>query len=200
MLGNVKDFPDTPFTQISSDLIKSNYLTCHSAFQRGGIAQKPDWIAAQEAAIALLDDGADYTDEIAKGNAMLIIRAGYTPTHYSPVESLVGPMPPHQPQNVTIEKETNAGEIVAFCEPYGREDSIGCILCQGAPLPAGAVMHADGQLKLPVATGNIYMSVSFQRIKTFIDLTPEVRYYIYFYATNSHGSSPLSEVRSILCR
>jgi len=200
MLGNVKEFPDTPFTQVSSDLVKSDYLKYHSAFDRGGIAQKPDWIEAQTAAIKLLDDGADYTDEVANGDPLLIIRAGYTPTHYNPIDSLVGPMPPHQPQNITIVKETNAGEIIAFCEPYGREESIGCIICQGEPLPAGSYMHADGQLKLPVATGNIHMSVSFQRIKTFIDLTPEVRYYIYFYATNTHGTSPLSEVRSILCR
>jgi len=199
ILGDPHDFPSPSFTQITSDLIKNNYLKYHSAFSRGGTAQKPNWIAAQTAAMAFLDDGADYTDEIAKGDPLLIIRAGYKPTHYSPDE-LMGPTAPHQPQSITVEKDTNAGEIEAYSEKYPEGVIIGCIICEGAPLPAGSYMHANGQLKLAKATGAIILSVSPQRKKTFTDLTPEVRYYIYFYASNAHGTSPLSEVVNILCR
>ena len=91
------------------------------------------------------------------------------------------------------------------CDALTMADTFVAILAAGFPLPPGTMINGSGQLVIGEgpSPGPQPISVIFDfnksRKKKFMGLTPGTTYYIYFFAINASGVSPLSDVRSLMC-
>ncbi len=156
------------------------------------------FITAKDNLMAALDTIADYVDSEAKGNANTVTLGGYEATKGN--ASKVNP--PSQPTGLIIKRGIN-GELLAECTKMDKVVYYGALLTADNPLPDNIGINAAGQV---VVTGNntisagptpgsTYFILDFNkaRKKKFTDLTKGRMYYIYFYAANAGGVSPLSE-------
>ena len=103
-------------------------------------------------------------------------------------------------------------ELISSCNGMVGVKSYGCLITEGAPLPDGVIINADGRIVVtdmgqgdppapdeePQMTGAI-ADLNSKRIKKFTGLTPGKTYYFYYYAVNAAGVSQLSLPASIVC-
>jgi len=194
--NNATTFLNPPYTSMQYGTFIQNYVTTRGAYKMGGKAQKPAFDEAKAALMGALDTTADYVNGIAKGNANIIILAGFKPTYYN---TGGGSNPPAQAQTITVDRNMPAGQISVECEAYTDKETYGCILSEGQALTSAISITPSGQLKLPTGTNTVYFSFSQQRKKLFTGLTSNLTYYVYFYVVNAAGVSPLSEGKSVVC-
>ena len=182
-----------PFTQPQYSTILLNYNTDYGAFNKGGVAQKGQYLLSHAIAMDCLDKSADYIDIIANGDPAIIILGGMKPTYSKGLNSLVAETL-HAPMNITVVHGETPGIIKAFCESFGKNTNYGCLVSVGKPLDAGISINQSGQLMIPAGTviTQIIHDLNHGRIKTFTSLTKGVDYYFYFYVINTLGVSTLS--------
>ncbi len=190
ILDNEDEFPNPPITDTECKEIFTNFINAKSNFDRGGIAQGPAWKTASKAAIALLDKEADFVDEIAQGNSMIITLSGFTPTEFSTGKK--NNHKPKQPKHITTNKNIPNGQISCWCEAHDENDSYGCFLSEGAELPDSFWLNNVGIFKTTPDMPVIYHNINLQRKKLFTDLKWGIKYWLYFYVVNTAGVSPLS--------
>jgi hypothetical protein len=149
--------------------------------------------------MAALDQLAVYVNGIALGNPALITEAGFVPTkgNISPIAK------PNQPQFVTLTRGL-PGELYADCEPAAGVDSTGGILIANEPIPEGMGINELGQIVVvesaspspgpSPAPGSVryIQDLNKARRKKFTGLQIGVTYYLYMWAMNAGGVSPLS--------
>jgi len=197
ILDNEEEFPDSPITEAESKEIYTTFVNAKSYYDRGGISQETPWKTAEEAAIALLDKEADYVDDIAQGNSLIIILSGFTPTEFSTGRK--SNHKPRQPQHISTNKNIPEGQISCWCEAHDENDSYGCFLSEGRPLPDGFWMMSNGIFKTTPDMPVIYHNINLQRKKLFTELKWGVKYWLYFYIVNTAGVSPLSAGVCVSC-
>lgn len=206
--ANNPPFTDLPVTLIVFLALIADYDTKFSAYDNGGETQRGPFLVSKAALIDALDLIALETDEVADGNPDIIILAGFTPTK-TPGETV------KPGQTVVTVKRGIAGELIATCEKLVGAKHYGCIMTEGAALPDWVVIDASGRIILetnnpvpgpmpgpspgPASPASVQLDFTDQREKHFTNLTHDVTYYFYFYAVNSKGVGPLSEVVSIVC-
>ncbi len=166
----------------------------------GGNVPRTVFITAKDNLMAALDTTADYVDGVAQGNANTVTLGGYEATKGN--SSKVNP--PVQPTGIVIKRGIN-GELLAECAKMDKVIFYGALLVADNPLPDYIGINAAGQVVVtgsgsapapPSPTpGSSYYVLDFNkaRKKKFTDLTKGRMYYIYFYAGNAGGISPLSE-------
>ncbi len=181
--------PKADFKKLVND-----YNSRYADFANGGRAQKADWLIARDTLIHGLDLIADNVDEVAGGNEDIILEGGFQPrkTFRS------GKNTPPVPEIESLEHGAT-GQLFATCKLLEPNTFYGCIISEGAPLDERVVMRA-GKLVIPKGlTTAIQIDETKKRKKSFVNLTPMVTYYFYFFARNSAGVSSLSEPRAIIC-
>lgn len=188
-----------PMTIIIFQGLIDAYTNARAAYKQGGLAQKGDYELAKNALMAALDQLAVYVNGIALGNPALITEAGFVPTkgNISPIAK------PNQPQFVTLTRGL-PGELYADCEPAAGVDSTGGILIANEPIPEGMGINELGQIVVvesaspspgpSPAPGSVryIQDLNKARRKKFTGLQIGVTYYLYMWAMNAGGVSPLS--------
>lgn len=204
--GNNPPFTVQPKTQAEYEALIATYELRRVAYEKGGSAQKGDFLIAETALMEATDSIAQETDKVAKGDKEIIILAGFEPTK----EDSEGTKPG---QCVVTVKRGMAGELIPTCAVIENAKHYGCIMTEGAPLPEGVIITASGRIvwngnepmppSPPASPGMMFtglqLDLTMQREKHFTDLKHDVTYYFYYYAVNATGVGPLSEVVSIVC-
>ena len=134
---------------------------------------------------------ADYVDKRANNNAAIIELAGFKPTL-----QYVGRKNVPEQCKVTV-KRGSSRELLTICPKVENADSYGAILTD-KPLPHGVYVES-GKLFFSEVSAALHDSVIIfelnrTRKKVFRNLEVGVTYYIYYWAGNAKGISPLSEV------
>jgi hypothetical protein len=177
----------------------SDYGTKYGSYKSGNVPRSV-FLTAKDNLMAGLDTLADYVDSVAQGNTNTVTLGGYEATKGN--SSKVNP--PVQPTGIVIKRGIN-GVLLAECAKMNSVSFYGAILIADEPLPEDFIINAAGQLVV-IRTGagaatpnNIYVVFDYNkaRKKKFTDLTKGRLYYIYFYAANAGGVSPLSEAASL---
>lgn len=183
------------------------YTNARAAYKQGGLAQKGDYELAKKALTDALDQLALYVNGVALGNAALITEAGFVPTkgNLTPITK------PNQPTGVTLTRGL-PGELYADCDAAAGVDSTGAILIADVELPEGMGINELGQIVVTdmgssdPGSGSgptpgpgsirIIQDLNKARRKKFTGLQIGTTYYLYMWAMNAGGVSPLSAVVS----
>ncbi len=202
IFGNPLIFVMPPMTEALFQALLTDFINKLSAHKAGGTAQLGPYKEAKKALMAALDTLAVYVNTVALGNPNTIILAGFTPTksNLTPISA------PLQPTGATLTRG-GAGELLADCAVVSGADSYSTILTADEELPAWVTMNGLGQLIIndnEAAAGAAIAQAALRGIidlnknrkKTFINLTVGTTYYLYYWATNAGGVSPLSVVVS----
>ena len=207
--NNVSVFMTPPLPQPDFQGLIDTYINTHGAYKQGGLAQKGPFLAAKTALMEGLDQTAEYVNTVAKNDANIITLAGYVPTKGN--SSSVNPPP--QPTGITV-KRGISGELLAECPKIATVLFYGAFLIADSPLPDNIMINGEGQLVVdenaptPIppsgpspapGPSTMYFAIDFNksRKKKFTALTKGRMYYIYFYAGNAGGISPLSEAAGL---
>lgn len=203
IFNNNPPFITPPGTQAVLDALIQTYETKYGNF----LLHKVPFSEVDEARdllIAGLEPYRAYVDTEANGNPTIIALAAFEPTKGSK-SKLVAPV---QPTGGKLERGIQ-DELLAECDPIANADSYGAILST-QPLPAwftingfGQVIVEQGNTPGPVppsapSAGSIgaILDLTKPRKKKFSNLQVGVTYYVYFWAINAGGVSPLSEAVS----
>lgn len=198
--NNVIVFAMPPLAQPMFQALIDAYLNTYGAYKQGGLAQKGPFLAAKTALINGLDQFAEYVNPIANNDANIVTLAGFVPTKGS--SSTVNP--PGQPTGIVV-KRGISGELLAECPKITTVIFYGALLIADNPLPDNIMINEAGQIIVdgtdnpspspsPSPGSSYYvLDMNKSRKKKFTGLTKGRMYYIYFYAANAGGVSPLSE-------
>ena len=195
ILGSPLVFKVAPFTELEAQAVYDALYKAQSEYKLGGQAQKTAMLLALQNAIALLDKSALSVESVAVGDHLIIELSGFTATLTSNTHGQV----PGQAVNVKQDKNSVSGQILVSCETSGVGHSYGCVLSEEVALPVDFVMTVDGQFKILTTYPVLHFNVSHSRIKSFMNLTVNKKYYVYFYVINATGVGPLSEAIIINC-
>jgi hypothetical protein len=194
--------------QPSFQALITDYDDKLSDYQKGGEEQKGPFLVAKEALMDALDDIVTEVDEVADGDANIIILAGFVPTKERGETSKPG-------QGTVTVKRGIAGELISTCSQVNEAKHYGCIMTEGAPLPEWVIIDGNGRIvwentpdpvpvppdptPTPGSPVSIQLDFTDQRVKKFQNLKHDVTYYFYYYAVNAKGVGPLSEAVSMVC-
>jgi len=195
ILGNPLIFKVAPFTELEAQAVYDALYKAQSEYKLGGQAQKAALKLALQNAIALLDKSALSVETVANGNSLIIELSGFTATLTSNTHGQI----PGQAVTVKQDKESVSGQIIVSCESFGVGHTYGCILSEEVILPTDFVMTTDGQFKILTTYPILHFNVSHSRMKSFMNLTVNKKYYVYFYVINATGVGPLSDAIIINC-
>jgi hypothetical protein len=186
-------FPAPPVSAATVGTQVSDFIVKRNAYTRGGLDQKPAFVASKNLLIESLEANADYVDDIADGDEELIVNAGYVPTK---TEATPKPVP-SKPTGVVVKRGEAVGEVLIECEAQAVGEFYGVIVSEGGPLAGFSFSH--GLIRLDRGPANRFaMEVNKSRKKHFDELTPGTTYYFYMYIGNAAGISALSDVVSIM--
>ncbi len=188
-------FTEPPLTDVQLEAIEKEEKSTYLAYKTGGMAQKGAHDIAHRVSIKALDDIANYVNEKAHGDAVIVTLGGYKPTSTTRVKAVK----PNQPTGVVVGRDTAAGEMFALCDSFGTNHKYGCIVSDKL-LPDGVGITDGGQLTIPAGiTANIIFDLNQSRFKQFRGLVSGVIYHFYFFIVNAAGVSTLSTVVSLRC-
>lgn len=191
--SNPGDFPSPPVAVADFTTRITNYVATRNAYVRGGLDQKPAFLAAKEILLDTLEETADYVDDIADGDTALIVKAGFVPT-----KTEASPKPaPNKPTGVVLKRGQATGEVFLECDVQSVGEYYGAIVSEGIPLAgfnfSNGMFGFEGN-----RPNNIGIDVNKNRKKHFTNLQPGTTYYFYMYIGNASGISALSDVVSIM--
>ncbi|MGE0635079.1 MAG: hypothetical protein AB7G44_01095 [Bacteroidia bacterium] len=201
--GHPATFMSPTITEVDFRALITDFVNKKGSYESGNVPRTV-FITAKDNLMAGLDTIADYVDGVAQGNENTVTLGGYEATKAT--SSKVNP--PVQPTGVVLKRGIN-GELLAECTRMNKVVFYGAILIADNPLPPNIGINAAGQVVVtntntvptpPSPTpgptpGSMYYVLDFNkaRKKKFTDLTKGRMYYVYFYAANAGGVSPLSE-------
>jgi len=213
--NNAAVFTTPPIVLVDFQTAIDTYINTRGAYKNGGTAQKGPFEAAKTAIMDVLDETAEYVDEVANGDPNIIYLSGFKPT-----KGTASAVPePTQFQDIKLSRGAT-GELIAECENQKYVDTYICIMSIGEPIPDDIGIDAAGQLFLgsndaPIPTPpegeegaepapletpqGAIVDFNKPRRKKFIGLTPGVTYYFSFFGINASGVGPLSVAKSIVC-
>ncbi|MES2621575.1 MAG: hypothetical protein V4615_12055 [Bacteroidota bacterium] len=189
---NNPPFSAPPITENQLKTLIDNYSQTYGKFKNGGKLLKPVFNKAKDSLLDALDEIAANVNEVAQGDEITVMKAGYKPTKTTRSGAVVPP----QPQIETLERGTT-GELLTACKVLGSDVSYGCLLSEGTALTN--LNMVNGRLVIQQGSPTIYIDENKQRKKIFRGLKPAVVYYAYFFARNNAGVSLLSVPQQIMC-
>ncbi len=201
IFNNPTIYNTPPITIIIFQGLIDAYTNARAAYKQGGLAQKGDYELAQTALMNALDQLAGYVTGVAQGNPALITEGGFVPTKGNKTQ-VVAPL---QPTGVTLTRGL-PGELYADCDAATGVDSTGGILIAESELPEGMGINELGQIVVtdmgPSGPGSgptpgpgsirFIQDLNKNRRKKFTGLQIGTTYYLYMWAMNAGGVSPLS--------
>jgi hypothetical protein len=199
--GNNPPFAILPLTEVDYETLITVYDAALTAYTNGGDAQHGAFLTAKTALMDATDLIAIAVDNVALGNDNIIILGGFTPTKAN--SEGVKPL-----QCIVTVKRGIAGELIPSCEKIDNARNYVCFVTEGAPMPEGGTIDANGRLVWTIDPldppvnppfASLQIDFTIQRIKHFQNLKHDVTYYFYFFAVNATGTGPVSEVVSMVC-
>ncbi len=205
---NTGTFTSPPIAQATLDAL---ILDCNTKYgqYKGHVVTKTEMLVARDALITGLDTMSQYVDSVALGNETVIGLSGFEATKGSASEQV----PPAKPEGVEFTR-TNTGELTTDCPKIAGAEFYGAIFIRNNQIPAGIMINEGGQIVVndggdgtppgPAAPGpgvpemKYILDFNKSRRKKFIGLEPGVTYWVYYYAVNTAGVSPLSDGVSFL--
>ncbi|MGE0638603.1 MAG: hypothetical protein AB7P01_19340 [Bacteroidia bacterium] len=203
--NNVAIFMAPPLMQAAFAAIVNDYVNKLALYQARSLS-KADFDLSKTALINALDTLRVYVDSVALGDPIIISLGGYEPTKGSNSNSNA----PVQPTGVTFAKGIT-GQFITECNLIPGATNYTAALVADNPIPDNVSMNGLGQLvemnddTEPVTGGSAASSVpgikyivdfNKSRKKTFTGLTIGTTYYLYYWASNAGGVSPMSDVVS----
>lgn len=186
------DFPAPPFGPTALQALLDTYTLTYNAYKRGGLDQKEEFLQAKTAVLNAMDDTAGYVDTVAKGDAVLIVNAGFEPT-----KTVFTPQPaPVQPVQLLVTRSQNRGEVTVECPVVAGAEYYGLVITEGVPL--SEVTLSSGRFEFGSFNFPLIIDVTKPRRKMLKDMKVGVTYYFYMFAGNAAGVSTLSDGVSIM--
>lgn len=193
-------FPAPPMGLPLFDGLITDYVNKRGAYKSRTIPRAV-FLVAKDSLMSGLDTMSVYVNTVANNDPLIIGQSGYIPTkgNNTPIN------PPVQPTGVTL-KRALAGELEADCTVINNAESYGAALVANSPLPPEIMINPLGQIvvndsnQLPptpptpdVENIKFILDLNKTRKKTFTGLQVGITYYVYYWAMNAGGVSPLSE-------
>ena len=168
-----------------------------SKYKKGGNEQKQIYLISRGFVMDALKKIAPWVKTIANGDAKIIILAGYKAAYATSSHKAVEEA---SPVKIIVNNTETSGTMTAECESYGVYHFYGCIMCEGKPLSFPVTIGPSGQIIFPIGSTNvIYLDMNHDRFKKFMDLTPGVKYWFYFYVVSTAGVTSLSQAVVKMC-
>ena len=188
--------PKPPRTDVEFEGIVTNATNSYNTWTQGGRAQKALLDKDLAILMVVMDEYAPYVDTIAEGNEATIVLSGFNVADGAhPASKQTTPGTPV----VTAVRAEASGEIDSETTVYDRA-FYGCIVCEDKQLDPATIITAGGQLIIPPGqTTRIIHLVDIHRKKKIVGLTKGKTYWIYYYVSNTAGTSQLSTGFEILC-
>lgn len=186
-------FPSPPVTKPALQALINSYITKRGGY-KAGFNPRAEAGMAEKDLIKALDSIAHYVNQIAAGNEIIIITAGFRVTKAKSSRSNA----PGLVEGIELIR-SHGYELTADCDVNPLAESYGAMLVEGRPLPVGFFITPEGQFKMDAATMNgitYYIDLHKTRRKVFKPLKAGVTYYVYYWAVNAAGIGPLSEAVS----
>ena len=195
--STIFDQATAPVTTLILAALIATMLSDFSKYKKGGLAQKQTYLTSKGFVMDALNKLIPWVNGIAKGNAKIIILAGYEATYSLPAHK---PGEEDAPVKITVKNGQTTGSFTAECETFGLNRSYGCIVSEGKELDTNMTISGLGQIKFPAGSTNvIYHDLNHSRSKKFMDLTPGVKYWFYFYVISTTGVTSLSQAVVKMC-
>jgi hypothetical protein len=192
LTNHAVEFPAPPLSAAALQDLLDVYIDTYTAYKRGGLDQREEFLNAKTDLLNAMDSIADYVDSIAKGNGAIITDGGFVPTKSAP-----SPMQtPTRPVSVLAKYGNGHGEIVIESPVVEGAEYYGLLMTQGTP--AVNYTFINGLLTLETTNTTTFIEVSKSRKKTIKGLNAGVMYYCYMYAGNTAGVSSLSDMVQIM--
>ncbi len=200
--NNILIFVAPPIMQAAFAALVSDYASKLALYKARSLS-KAEFDLSKTAILNALDTLRVYVDSVAMGDPTIISLAGYEPTKGSASSS----NPPVQPTGITFAKGIT-GEFVTECEIIPGAVGYNAALVANNPIPPNAVMNGLGQMVVTDANSGPAMPgpspsgidciIDFNksRTKKFTGLQIGTTYYLYYWAMNAAGVSPMSDVVS----
>ena len=202
--GNAGTFITPTLGELFFRGLITDFVNKKGSYESGNVPRTV-FITAKDNLMEGLDTNADYVDSVAQGNTNTVTLGGYEATKGN--SSAVNP--PVQPTGIIITRGIS-GELLAECAKMDKVVYYGAILIADHLLPDNIIINAAGQIVVNETTpspaaaaipsptpgpSGSFIILDFNKIrkKKFTNLTKGRTYYIYFYAGNAGGISPLSE-------
>ena len=185
-----------PHTDVEFEGYITKATDSYNVWTQGGRAQKALMEKDLVVIMDTLNEYATYVDTIAVGNEATIVLSGFNVADGShPASKQTTPGTPV----VNAVRADDSGEIESETTVYERA-VYGCIVCEDKQLDPATTIHANGQLVIPPGqTTRIIHLVDIHRKKKIVGLTKGKTYWIYYYVSNTAGTSQLSTGFEILC-
>ena len=199
VFNNIDVFKIPPTTKKAFTNTINNYTNKRIAHDMGGSAQNAYYVVARKKLMELIDDFADYVDNVAKCNPAIIHLAGFMVAYdshkYRPKRK------PDNIRNLVLKNHDKlSGVLLSYCETYSPRTYFMAILLAGSPLPEGLKIFRNETVDIPDGFEiPIKILANKSRNKIITGLTPGIRYYLYYVAYNNHGCSELSNCVNVMC-
>jgi hypothetical protein len=198
--GNSGTFTTPPMTKTVFDQLVEDVHNTYEAYIHGGADQKGAYMTARTALITALDTIAKYVDGLSGVNEDMIVLAGFTPTKTGQTKAVV-PVAPEIDIN-SIDTKTK-GWLKLTCKNVQGAEFYGCIVLEQPLNDSVSMLFGQVSFSAPSGPGpvpfNVRMVVTKGRYKEVPGLTSAREYWVYFYAGNTAGVSPLSNGVSVVC-
>ena len=196
--GNTTVFATPPKTIVAVTAFLLDYADKRTKWEQGGIAQKKAYEKIVSEGRIMMDDFADYVDEIADGDITVIRMAGFNPSF----DTALLPKPGiNRIDNITLKRVEDApGKLISENGRLPKGTTVIGILCEGVPLTDEFEIDSEGNIFIPgTFTANVRVNMTKQNKKYWINLKNGVTYYVYHIAVSSKGVSLISIAVSCQC-
>jgi hypothetical protein len=186
------EFPAPPFSPAALQDLIDVYEQTYSAYKRGGIDQKEEFLNAKTDLLNAMDSIADYVDSIAKGNGAVITNGGFVPTK----GTLTPQQKPDRPVGVLAKYGNSHGEVIVESPVVEGAEFYGLLVSEGVPF--SGLTFANGFLTFESSTTPLGFDLNKGRKKVLNSLKPGTRYYFIMYCGNTAGVSGFSDPVQIM--
>jgi len=185
-----------PYTDIQFNGYITTTNDSYIVWTQGGKAQKALLDKDLVVLMGVMDEYAPYVDIIADGDEATVALSGFNVADGDhPDNKQTTPGTPV----VTAVRADDSGEIDSETSVYNRA-VYGCLVSEDKPLDPATTINANGQLIIPPGqTNRIIHMVDIHRKKKITGLTKGKTYWLYYYVSNTAGTSQLSTGFEILC-
>ena len=191
--SNPTVFTNLTVTEANFNLLLSDFNTATADYNTYGKTKRTVYLVAKEKLLHAIDLIASDVDKIADGDESIILLAGFTPTAATSLRNA----PIEKIQEVTVKNTMVSGQIIIETIPIANNGPIfyGAICSEGAPL--GHNDFVDGQITINGNGPKIIFDLNKSRKKVISGCIPGAQYYVYLFAVNAVGVSPLSDPKTI---
>ena len=185
-----------PHTDVEFEGFITLATDSYNNWTQGGRAQKALMEKDLVVIMNTLNEYAPYVDTIADGDEATIVLSGFNVADgVHPASKQTTPGTPV----VNAVRAEASGEIDSETTVYDRA-VYGCLVSEDKSLDVNTTITAGGQLIIPPGqTNRIIHLVDIHRKKKIVGLTKGKNYWIYYYVSNTAGTSQLSTGFEILC-